>query len=305
MTKVLFEETAAKEVELLEQDERRLNVSGVLRKLGVSRSGYNAWKNREPSKQAIHKEELKEKIKEIHNDSFQNYGAPKITAILQQNGEIISEKTVGNYMREMGIRAQYIKPYTITTTNSDFDSKLENILDEQFNPSEPDSIWVSDITYIWTYSGFVYLTSIMDLFSRKIIAWVLSETLEAKYVVEAVEKAKGRRNIQNPLVIHTDRGCQYVNDIYINATQNMIRSYSKKAYPWDNACIESFHALIKREWLNRYKIIDYKHAYRLIFEYIETFYNTVRIHSHCDYTSPNDYERKYENKLKELERKAS
>ena len=208
-------------------------------------------------------------------------------------------------MREIGIRAQYIKLYTITTTNSDFDSKLENILDEQFNPSEPDSIWVSDITYIWTYSGFVYLTSIMDLFSRKIIAWVLSETLEAKYVVEAVEKAKERRNIQNPLVIHTDRGCQYVSDIYINATQNMIRSYSKKAYPWDNACIESFHALIKREWLNRYRIIDYKHAYRLIFEYIETFYNTVRIHSHCDYTSPIDYERKYENKLKELERKAS
>ena len=293
MTKVLFEETAAKEVELLEQDERRLNVSGVLRKLGVSRSGYNAWKNREPSKQAIHKEELKEKIKEIHNDSFQNYGAPKITAILQQNGEIISEKTVGNYMREMGIRAQYIKPYTITTTNSDFDSKLENIFDEQFNPSEPDSIWVSDITYIWTYSGFVYLTSIMDLFSRKIIAWVLSETLEAKYVVEAVEKAKERRNIQNPLVIHTDRGCQYVSDIYINATQNMIRSYSKKAYPRDNACIESFHALIKREWLNRFRIRDYDHAYNLVFEYIDAFYNTRRIHSHCNYLSPFEYEKNY------------
>ncbi|RCX14366.1 integrase-like protein [Anaerobacterium chartisolvens] len=93
--------------------------------------------------------------------------------------------------------------------------------------------------------------------------------------------------------MHTDRGCQYVSNDYQQATEGMIRSYSKKAYPWDNACIEAFHAIIKREWLNRYKIIDYKHAYRLIFEYIETFYNTVRIHSHCGYVSPNQYEKEY------------
>ena len=101
--------------------------------------------------------------------------------------------------------------------------------------------------------------------------------------------------------MHTDRGIQYVCKEYINITEGMERSYSKKAYPWDNACIESFHALIKREWLNRFKIADYEHARRLIFEYIETFYNTVRIHSHCGYISPNEYEKEYRNKLAEME----
>ena len=204
-------------------------------------------------------------------------------------------------MRELGIKAQYVKPYTVTTTDSDFSEELENILDEQFNPAEPDAVWCSDITYIWTFAGFVYLTSIMDLYSRKIIAWVLSDTLEAKWIIEAVAKAKRARKVSKPLIIHTDRGCQYVSNNYISITADMLRSYSKKAYPWDNACIESFHALIKREWLNRFKIFDYNHAYKLVFQYIETFYNTVRIHSHCEYLSPNEYEDRYWEEQKNLE----
>lgn len=236
---------------------------------------------------------------EIYKESHENYGAPKITKCLKKEGEIIAEKTVGNYMRELGIRAQYIKPYTITTTNSDFSEELKNIIKEQFNPLKPDAIWCSDITYIWTTEGFVYLTSIMDLYSRKIIAWGLSDTLEAKWVIEVIKKAKKNRKINQPLIIHTDRGNQYVSQDYLKITAGMQRSYSKKAYPWDNACIESFHALIKREWLNRFKILNYHHAYQLIFEYIETFYNTVRIHSHCNYISPNEYEKEYYKQLKE------
>lgn len=301
MTEALFLETAHADEELKEQGERRLNVAGVLRKLGVSRSGYNNWKNRLPSKRELRKNALKEKILDIYNESHQNYGAPKITECLKKDGEVIAEKTVGNYMKEMGIKAQYIKPYTVTTINSDFSDELKNILNEQFNPALPDAVWCSDITYIWTFDGFVYLTSIMDLYSRKIIAWVLSDTLEAKWVIEAVKRAKKTRNVDKPLIMHTDRGSQYVSVDYIQATTNMQRSYSKKAYPWDNACIESFHALIKREWLNRFKIIDYNHAYKLVFQYIETFYNTVRIHSHCGYLSPNEYEMKYYKELKEME----
>lgn len=293
MTEALFLETAHREEELQEQEGRRLNVSGVLRVLGVSRSGYLSWKKRLPSNQEIRKQEIKERILDIYNESHQNYGAPKITECLHKEGTAISEKTVGNYMRELGIKAQYIKPYTITTIQPDFSTELKNTLDEQFNPSEPDEVWCSDITYIWTFEGFVYLTSIMELFSRKIIAWVLSDTLEAKWVVEAIRKAKRARKTKNPKVIHSDRGKQYTSNDYIKETQGIERSYSKKAYPWDNACIESFHALIKREWLNRFKIFDYNHAYRLVFEYIETFYNTVRIHSHCGYLSPNEYEGNY------------
>lgn len=301
MTEALFLGTSEYEEKCREQGERRLNVSGVLKILGVSRSGYLRWKERLPSNRELRKHAVKERILEIYHDSHQNYGAPKITECLRKEGEIIAEKTVGNYMKELGIKAQYIKPYTVTTIASDFSSQLKNILDENFNPSEPDAVWCSDITYIWTYEEFVYLTSIMDLYSRKIISWVLSDTLEAKWVIEAVNKAKASRNVDKPLILHTDRGIQYVCNDYIKATEGLQRSYSKKAYPWDNACIESFHALIKREWLNRFKILDYAHAYKLVFQYIETFYNTVRIHSHCEYLSPNEYEENYRKKLDAIE----
>lgn len=303
MTQALFLETAETEVHLKEQGERRLNVCGVLRKLGVSRNGYRSFLRRLPSEQEIRKQSIKERILAIYEESHQNYGAPKITQCLQQDGEIISEKTVGNYMRELGIKAQYIRPYTVTTLDSDFSDELKNVLDEKFNPEDPDAAWCSDITYIWTFSGFVYLTSIMDLYSRKIISWVLSDTLEAKWVIEAVNKARKVRNVNKPMVIHSDRGIQYVCGEYQKATEGMKTSYSKKAYPWDNACIESFHALIKREWINRFKILDYNHAYRLVFQYIETFYNTVRIHSHCGYLSPNAYEENYWKKLESEELK--
>ena len=305
MTEALFLGTAQKETQLMEQEQRRLNVSGVLKILGVSRSGYLNWKSRLPSKREKRKQIIKERILEIYHESHQNYGAPKITECLRKNGEKIAEKTVGNYMKELGIKAQYVKPYTITTIDSDFSSELKNILDEQFNPDMPDAVCYSDITYIWTFAGFVYLTSIMDLYSRKIIAWVLSDTLEAKWVIEAVNKAKRARKVHHPKILHSDRGIQYVCRDYIEATDGIQRSYSKKAYPWDNACIESFHALIKREWLNRFKIFDYNHAYKLVFQYIETFYNTVRIHSHCGYLSPNEYEELYWKELKVMELIAS
>ena len=283
------------------QGGRRLNVSGVLRQLGVSRSGYNNWKNRIPSDKEQRKNVIKNKICDIYDESHQNYGAPKIAQKLQEKGEIISEKTVGNYMREMGLRAQWVKPWIATTTDSNFSEEYKNILDEQFNPDTPDAVWCSDITYIWTCEGFVYLTSIMDLYSRKIIAWVLSNTLETKWIVEAVNKARKTRKVNKPLVLHSDRGRQYTSNDYKDAADGITLSYSKKAYPWDNACIESFHALLKREWINRFKIKDYNHAYKLVFEYIEAFYNTVRIHSHCNYRSPNDYEKEYWIKLRHLE----
>ena len=136
----------------------------------------------------------------------------------------------------------------------------------------------------------MYLTSIMDLYSRKIIAWKLTKTMEVEEVLKCLVEAKRRRKTDNPVVIHSDRGVQFTSKKYYNLTVGMIGSYSKKGNPWDNACIESFHALIKREWLNRFKIMDYRQTYQLVFEYIETFYNTVRIHNHCGYISPNNYE---------------
>ena len=292
MTEAIYLEVS-KKAEASKECGRRVSVSGMLKFLGVSRSGYRAWLKRVPSGTEKRREAMKAKIQDIYDKSKQNYGAPKITRQLRKSGEIISVRTVSKYMREMGIKAQWVKPWTITTKDSDFSDEFQNILDERFHPERPNAVWCSDITYIWTIDGFVYLTSMMDLFSRKIIAWTLSDTLDVSCVIETIKKAKARRNTDLPLIIHSDRGSQYVSRAYQEATTKMQRSYSKKAFPWDNACIESFHALIKREWLNRFKIRNYHQAYRLVFEYIEAFYNTKRIHSHCHFMSPDDFEKLY------------
>ncbi len=278
MTEAIYLEVTEK-TEAAKKAGRQVSVSGMLKFLGVSRSGYLAWLHHVPSDTEKRREAVKAKIQDIYDDSKQNYGAPKITVEMRKTGEVISERTVGTYMRQMGIRAQWSKPWTITTKDSDFSTELQNILDEQFNPDRPNAVWCSDITYIWT----------------------LSETLEVSCVIDTINKAKARRNIDQPLIIHSDRGSQYVAKEYKKATENMQRSYSKKAFPWDNACIESFHSVIKREWLNRFKIRDYKQAYQLIFEYLEAFYNTKRIHSHCNYMSPNEFEQVYERTNTEAE----
>ena len=272
---------------------RRVSISGMLKYLGVSRSGYRSFLRHKPSVTEQRREAVKKDIQKIYDKSKQNYGAPKITKELRKDVTVISERTVGKYMRQMGIRAQWTEPWIATTKDSDFSKELHNILDEQFNPDRPNAVWCTDITYIWTWDGFVYLTSIMDLYSRKIIAWTLSDNMEVSCVIDTVNKAKARRNTDQPLILHSDRGSQYVSSAYREATKKFQLSYSHKGYPYDNACIESFHSLIKREWLNRFKITDYHYAYKLVFEYIETFYNTIRIHSHCDYMSPDQFEKLY------------
>ncbi|MDO4650174.1 MAG: DDE-type integrase/transposase/recombinase [Eubacteriales bacterium] len=168
------------------------------------------------------------------------------------------------------------------------------MLDEQFNPERPNDVWCTDITFILTTDGFVYLNCIKDLYSRKIIVWTLADTLEISSVISTIEKAKASRDTDQPLIIHTDRDCQYVSESWFNATVGITRNYSHTGYSYNNARIESFHSLNKREWLRCFSIRNYRHAYTLIFEYIETFYHTVRIQSHCDYMSLNDYERLYQ-----------
>jgi len=262
----------------------------MLKILGVSKSGYYDWLKRKPSKSSLYKSKVKDAIKSIYDESHSIYGAPKITAELHKRGFNTAERTVSKYMHEMGISACWVKPYTVTTHSEDFSSRLKNMLKRNFRPESPNSVWCTDITYIHTKTGFVYLSCIMDLFSRKIVSWEIAPTLETTYVVSAVKKAITATG-KKPVVIHTDRGTQYTSAEYWDQTKGIIKSYSEKATPWDNACIESFHALIKREWLNRFVIRDINHAHKLVFEYINAFYNTWRSHSFCGYESPNTYEK--------------
>lgn len=264
----------------------------MLKHLGVSKSGYYDWLNRKPSDQAMQRAKVKEAIKGIYDDSRCIYGAPKITQKLHKRGFNTAERTVTKYMKEMGIRACWVRPYTITTHSENFSDELRNILRRNFSPDEPNAVWCTDITYIYTAKGFVYLSSIMDLFSRNIVAWELAPTLETEYVIKAVKKAMLTSGAR-PKVIRTDRGVQYTSISYWDEIEGILKSYSSKGNPWDNACIESFHALIKREWLNRFNIKDINHAHELVFEYINMFYNTGRIHGFCGYLSPRDYENRY------------
>ncbi len=272
--------------------------------LGVSRNGHHAFKSRKPSDRQLKKEQRMEEIREIHKESHEIHGAPKIAEEMRKKGDAISDKTVGNYMGEIGIRACYTKRSVKTTVQPDFSKKLGDLLKERSDPEEPNAVWRSDITCIWTHAGFVYLTSMMDLHSREIMSWALSDTLEAKWVVEAIGKAKKARNADKPKIMHSGRGIQHACEAYVEATKGWKRSHSKKACPWDNACMESFHSVLKREWLNRFRIIDHDHAHRLVFEYIDTFYNTVRMHSHCEYQSPQEYEKEYLDKMESAIKKA-
>jgi putative transposase len=306
----LFAQLEIESEHIKEQEGRKLNIDRIVSIFGFSSSSYYDYLARQkqgPTDSEMKRQMIKARILAIHLESHEIYGAPKITHILRSEGYNVSEKTTGNYMREMGLKAHYIKPYTITTISSSFDDKLKNILARDFNPEQPNAYWCSDITYIWTEEdGFVYLTSVMDLFSRKIIAWEISKTLDAESVLRSIDVAVARRKGIKPRIFHTDRGVQFVSYLYYKKLGSEVTtSYSRPANPWDNACIESFHALIKRESLNRHKIKNLAHARSLVFQYIDTFYNTTRIHSHCDYMSPNDYEAKYfrelEDKIKHIE----
>lgn len=277
------------------------SVSRVLKCLKVSTSGYYDWLQRGPSRKEQKRLQLQQEIMDIYEGSHQIYGAPKITKQLRSDGKKVSERTVSRYMRDMHIHAWYRRPYTMTTYSVDFTDRLEDLLKRDFSPEQPNAVWCTDITYIHTENGFLYLSCIMDLYSRKIISWELGRTLETGSVIRAINKAIQKTGCR-PKVMHTDRGVQYTSDAYAEATEGIENSYSRKGNPWDNACIESFHALIKREWLWRFRVRDYRHAYRLVFEYIDAFYNTVRIHSHCGYVSPDAYEQQYYNRLKQAEK---
>lgn len=265
----------------------------MLKKLGVSSSGYYSWKKRKPSIRSERKKELKQEIEKIHKESKEIYGAPKITVELKNKGYKVSQKTVSKYMREEGIKAVWVKKYKGHIEKVEKE-ELRNVLNREFKVSEPNKVWVTDITYIWTEEeGWCYLSSIMDLFSRKIISWDISGSLDVESVLRTVRNAKETRRYDKALVLHSDRGSQYTSIEYRKITEEIERSYSSKGNPWDNAVIESFHSLIKREWLNRYRIMNLREARMLVFDYIDTFYNTRRIHSYCGMVSPLEYERQH------------
>lgn len=263
--------------------------------LGVSRSGYYEWLNRPKSKQKERKEKLTSQIKRVYLDSRRNYGSPKITKQLNSEGVHVSQKTVSRIMKNEGIRSKTVKKYKATTNSKHNLPIYSNLLDQQFKVDRPGKVWVADITYIWTSEGWLYLATIMELFSRRIIGWAMDARMTKELVILALKRAIRAQSPTSGLIHHSDRGSQYASKEYqqVLRTNGIITSMSRKGNCYDNACIESFHSVIKRELVFHEKYKTRDQAKKSIIEYIVSFYNYKRIHSYTNYMSPVAYEKQY------------
>lgn len=241
-------------------------------------------------------EELDKKIIEEFEKSKKRYGSPKITEILNKQGVKVSQKRVARRMKVLKLRSITVKKFNHNGNKKVNDENKENLLDQNFKAEKPSEKWVGDITYIYTKeTGWTYLAIVMDLFDLKIIGWSYGENMTAELVMSAFKKAKIARGITEGMIFHSDLGSQYTSNEYENllGKNNVKHSYSKKGYPYDNASMESFNAILKKEEVNVNTYKTFKEAKLAIFEFIESWYNNTRIHSTLDYKTPNQKYNEY------------
>ena len=240
-------------------------------------------------------------IQKIYDDSKGRYGSPKITKVLKNNGMIVSQKRVARRMKKIGIRSIIIKKYN-HSGNFKIDNTKEypNLLEQDFFAEKPSQKWVGDITYIYTIeTGWTYLAIVMDLFDLKIVGWQYGTNMTDDLVIEAFKKALVNRGLNKDGIFHSDRGSQYTSNDFEQLLEKLEikQSYSKKGYPYDNASMESFNAILKKEEVNVNTYKTFEEAKLIIFEFIESWYNNKRIHSSLGYITPNQ---KYNNYITSL-----
>lgn len=263
--------------------------------LGVARSTYYKSLNKTDSKRDKENEELKIEIKKIYDDNKGIYGAPKIHHILNQGNYTVSLKRVQRRMTDLGLRSITVRKYRPHSSNKKVIEGLENVLKRDFTTTTINEKWVGDITYIHTLKdGWCYLASVLDLHTRKIIGYAFGKRMTNELVSTALSNAYYTQypDQNKDLIFHSDLGSQYTsNDLKELCNKfNIKQSFSKKGYPYDNACIESFHAVIKKEEVYRTKYITFEDANVAIFKYLESWYNIKRLHSAINYLTPNQCE---------------
>jgi transposase InsO family protein len=261
--------------------------------LGVSRSGYYSWLKRKPSKRALKDKKLMEQIREIHKKSKKTYGSPRIREELKKNYVHVSRRRIARLMKKANIRSVVKKRFKTTTDSKHQFPVAPNLLNREFKVDKLGKVWVSDITYIRTLEGWLYLTVVIDLCDRKVIGWSLSNTLSTSdTVVPAWNMAVKNRPVNDNLIFHSDRGVQYACTEFrdlITTNPFVVQSMSRKGDCWDNAVAESFFKTLKTEWIYRNKYATKKQATVSVFDYIETWYNTQRSHSSLNYLSPEEF----------------
>ena len=261
----------------------------------VSRSGYYAWEKRPKSPRTIENESITKQIKDIHQQKRSSYGCRKITEELRRRGILVNHKRVERIMKQEGIRSKVAKKFKATTNSKHNLPVADNILNRDFNAAKPNQKMVSDITYVWTDEGWLYVAAIMDLFGQRIVGVSMDERMTKQLVINAIDSACKRVRPSRGLIIHSDRGSQYCSHDYqaMLAKHGFICSMSRKGNCWDNAPMESFWGKMKYEWLNEQRFRTRAEARAAIFEYIEIFYNRQRLHAANGYLTPHEYYSKY------------
>ena len=265
----------------------------MCRVLSVSRSGYYRWRNRPKSQRAIENRRLQAHIRAIFNRHKGRCGSPKITDELNDMGFPVSKNRVARRMKAMGLRSIYRRKYRTTTDSKHSHPVADNLLQRNFTTDGPDKVWVSDITYIATTRGWLYLTVFIDLFSRTVVGWALSSSLSAEMVLTALSRAVRNRRPSSGLIIHSDRGVQYACSDFrkVLKKHKYVQSMSRKGDCWDNAVAESFFGIIKSELIHQEHFKGPQDTLRAIFEYIEIYYNRKRKHSTLGYKTPAQFEK--------------
>jgi transposase InsO family protein len=260
--------------------------------LGVSRSGFYAWKTRPASDSAKADAKLSTMIAVSHTRSRGTYGSPRVHRDLRANGQRVGKKRVERLMREQGIAAKRKRRFRRTTDSKHPHPIAPNVLDRQFTVPQPNQAWVTDVTYVWTLEGWLYLAAILDLCSRRVVGWATSATNDRELALNALYRATRSRNPSTGLLHHSDRGSPYASGDYraYLAKRGLVASMSRKGDCWDNAVAESFFATIKGELIDHETYATRSQARRSIEDYIENFYNPVRRHSSIDYLSPIEFE---------------
>ena len=283
---------------MINQHEGQYAIERMCSALGVSESGYYAWRKREPS---VHEQEdrrILAAIRRIHQDSRGLYGSPRIHRMLRREGIYCSRKRVARLMREHGIYSRRRPKRHIKTTDSQHDRPVApNVLQRDFSATSPNQKWVGDILGLWTQEGWLYLAALLDTFSRMIVGWAMSAYRDEALVTMALQMALARRVLpdEDEIVHHTDRGSQYTAHDYqsILASLGIQVSMCGKADPYDNAMMESFFSTLRSECTDLQRFNTHSEARLAVFDFIEVFYNRQRLHSSLDYLSPAEFEDAY------------
>jgi transposase InsO family protein len=277
-----------------EQAGQHGNVAVACRLLEISRAAYYEWSKHVPSRRQASDAELTEKIKKIYEDSRRTYGVPRVHKALAKQGICVGKMRVARIMGDLGLVGRCKRRWKKTTIADPDAEKAANLLKRVFGPGvvELDRVYVGDITYIWTWEGWAYLASVIDLSSRKVVGWSIADNMEASLVCDALKMAIGNRRPEPGFLFHSDRGSQYTSAQFTNllGEHGGVQSLSRKGQCWDNAVAESWFATLKTELVYRQSWATRAQVRRAVFEFIEVFYNRQRLHSSLGYMSPADYE---------------